>query len=303
MNIHHTFTNPSLAGVILDSDASKSQPSGPNLNVNLPLSGRRIATRQAKPRSRNGCWTCRQRRVKCDEVRPTCSSCVRLGKDCEWGQRWNFNDISIRTQEKHRHVSTTGSPSWDRKNQMCLVAGQLYVQHQPTLPAFKELSDEDQREKKALSQPPGTFNVILTPDSFRQLPEYGGLTRRCRSSSRSSLCTSRFGFPKDPNLVFLSEFEDTPYFMEFPERQPPLASLTTRIVSMPSIQRDFTNYGTGNVNAVMAHYKNYILKRMMPLGARFILNDCGNEDVIVQASRNFRPVSSASYRPKRLPMY
>ncbi|KAJ4982948.1 hypothetical protein SVAN01_11548 [Stagonosporopsis vannaccii] len=34
-------------------------------------------------RSRNGCMSCRLRRKKCDEKRPSCSECVRLGKACE----------------------------------------------------------------------------------------------------------------------------------------------------------------------------------------------------------------------------
>lgn len=35
-------------------------------------------------RSKNGCTTCRRRRVKCDEGFPRCTSCVRLGFDCEY---------------------------------------------------------------------------------------------------------------------------------------------------------------------------------------------------------------------------
>ncbi|BEJ10616.1 hypothetical protein CspHIS471_0100380 [Cutaneotrichosporon sp. HIS471] len=36
-------------------------------------------------RSRNGCLTCRSRRVKCDEVRPVCTRCKTGDRDCEWG--------------------------------------------------------------------------------------------------------------------------------------------------------------------------------------------------------------------------
>src|SRR5438552_2176273 len=39
-------------------------------------------------RSRNGCWTCRARRKKCDETRPNCSQCVTLSIDCHgYGER------------------------------------------------------------------------------------------------------------------------------------------------------------------------------------------------------------------------
>ncbi|KXJ84721.1 hypothetical protein Micbo1qcDRAFT_170004, partial [Microdochium bolleyi] len=31
----------------------------------------------------SGCWTCRTRRVKCDEVRPACVQCRSKGLDCQ----------------------------------------------------------------------------------------------------------------------------------------------------------------------------------------------------------------------------
>lgn len=40
-----------------------------------------------KSRSRRGCWTCRQRKVKCDEERPSCRRCVRLGRLCDYEPR------------------------------------------------------------------------------------------------------------------------------------------------------------------------------------------------------------------------
>ncbi|KAG4434825.1 hypothetical protein IFR05_009696 [Cadophora sp. M221] len=39
------------------------------------------------PRSKAGCWTCREKKVKCDEVRPSCSRCVRLSRDCDYVPR------------------------------------------------------------------------------------------------------------------------------------------------------------------------------------------------------------------------
>ncbi|KAI3602383.1 c6 transcription [Moniliophthora roreri] len=35
-------------------------------------------------KSRSGCLTCKQRRVKCDEVHPICGSCNRRNTDCVW---------------------------------------------------------------------------------------------------------------------------------------------------------------------------------------------------------------------------
>lgn len=35
-------------------------------------------------RSRNGCLTCKRRKVRCNEQRPRCFHCQRLGLDCMW---------------------------------------------------------------------------------------------------------------------------------------------------------------------------------------------------------------------------
>lgn len=35
-------------------------------------------------RSRNGCLTCKRRKVRCDEQKPKCSDCQRLALECEW---------------------------------------------------------------------------------------------------------------------------------------------------------------------------------------------------------------------------
>ncbi|KAF1834877.1 hypothetical protein BDW02DRAFT_314930 [Decorospora gaudefroyi] len=33
-------------------------------------------------RTSTGCWTCRKRRVKCDEIRPSCKNCQRVHREC-----------------------------------------------------------------------------------------------------------------------------------------------------------------------------------------------------------------------------
>ena len=41
-------------------------------------------TRRAHRKSRAGCTTCRQKRVKCDEKHPACTYCVRRKIDCSY---------------------------------------------------------------------------------------------------------------------------------------------------------------------------------------------------------------------------
>ncbi|KAJ5584380.1 uncharacterized protein N7459_004180 [Penicillium hispanicum] len=42
---------------------------------------------QKSSRSRQGCWTCREKKVKCDEERPQCRRCKRLDRECDYAPR------------------------------------------------------------------------------------------------------------------------------------------------------------------------------------------------------------------------
>ncbi|KAL3462375.1 fungal-specific transcription factor domain-containing protein [Aspergillus heterothallicus] len=46
-------------------------------------------------RARTGCWTCRARRIKCDEGRPKCRRCARLNVECGYGIRLIWHEESI----------------------------------------------------------------------------------------------------------------------------------------------------------------------------------------------------------------
>lgn len=60
----------------LDDKATNAKPTekrhrGPN-------------SRKGHIKSRLGCFSCKRRRVKCNELRPSCTSCHRLGLRCEY---------------------------------------------------------------------------------------------------------------------------------------------------------------------------------------------------------------------------
>lgn len=56
-----------------------------------------------------GCQTCRQRKVKCDEIRPICNRCDRLSISCEWGFSGKQSGKSL--QLRHAQ-STARSRQW-----------------------------------------------------------------------------------------------------------------------------------------------------------------------------------------------
>ncbi|KAH7152780.1 fungal-specific transcription factor domain-containing protein [Dactylonectria macrodidyma] len=69
-------------------------------------------------RSREGCLTCKRRKVKCDEQRPRCSHCERLNMECKWRpqtrsaaqRRLPTNDMSSSAMEQNLSPATEASP-------------------------------------------------------------------------------------------------------------------------------------------------------------------------------------------------
>lgn len=45
---------------------------------------KKFTRRRLTPRSKLGCWICRIKHLKCNEARPTCSSCARFGIECDY---------------------------------------------------------------------------------------------------------------------------------------------------------------------------------------------------------------------------
>ncbi|WDK14017.1 cyclophilin type peptidyl-prolyl cis-trans isomerase/CLD [Colletotrichum graminicola] len=45
---------------------------------------------EPKRRSRNGCWPCKARKVKCGEEHPTCINCQKTGEACDYSVRLNW---------------------------------------------------------------------------------------------------------------------------------------------------------------------------------------------------------------------
>lgn len=61
----------------MPSDASQSPSTPPNSQ----------SPQTQGLRSRLGCWNCREKKVKCDEQRPTCNRCIRLNRACDYRER------------------------------------------------------------------------------------------------------------------------------------------------------------------------------------------------------------------------
>ncbi|KAJ6038154.1 hypothetical protein N7460_007925 [Penicillium canescens] len=78
--------------------------------------------RRSHKKSRHGCTACKQRRVKCDEVRPVCSNCKQREEDCNYVSAASYlwaSEKKPRTRTRKRKqpplkdVEQTSSPPSD----------------------------------------------------------------------------------------------------------------------------------------------------------------------------------------------
>lgn len=67
-----------------DSSSTPSSAAAPVTTAAPPSRYNAPLSRRTHAKSRLGCFTCKRRRVKCNEGRPVCSSCRRLGLRCEY---------------------------------------------------------------------------------------------------------------------------------------------------------------------------------------------------------------------------
>ncbi|KAF4951948.1 hypothetical protein FSARC_12773 [Fusarium sarcochroum] len=84
------------------------QPTGPD-----SISSARVSKLARRPhrKSRNGCFNCKRRKVKCDEVKPACANCVRFGIPCDFAPQPPSSDDSAPHRSPPDVVSVLAEPS------------------------------------------------------------------------------------------------------------------------------------------------------------------------------------------------
>ncbi|KAI0102590.1 hypothetical protein GGR51DRAFT_287409 [Nemania sp. FL0031] len=79
----HDGSHPSVIEQVASGlNATTTEDSHRGNTAESPILGRPSRPRTSKPKVKFGCDNCEQRRIKCDERRPACTQCVRLGKTC-----------------------------------------------------------------------------------------------------------------------------------------------------------------------------------------------------------------------------
>lgn len=258
----------------LCSDASS------NIKVDRP------ALRQSTNRSKTGCRVCRQRRVKCDETHPSCGSCRKLNKICEWRRDMKFENCNVKVFRNNRRVLRLGSPAWNprmpRYTKDCYSSPSSPL----VLPDFAQLETDDEREAKASLEPPGTHCILLTPDSFhRFIDSFQSDQENIRRDGVEHVSEKGTNVTIEPDhgvAVFLSRL---------PEQILLALSFSNTTSDAASMHSGTTYSKPQHEQYCLAYYKNFIFGRMIPLICCPMLGSGDEVETIILASKSFPPVS------------
>ncbi|KAJ5235928.1 hypothetical protein N7489_006019 [Penicillium chrysogenum] len=275
------------------------------------------------PRSRTGCWTCRSRKVKCDEGHPQCNQCTRLGHTCDYRPRLAFRDDTPRIMGRMADVKTNGHVVWDLTSPSSNDERTDYFSSKDSLPPFSLLTSDEDREKKAEGVSPGTYLVVMTPDSFSSLPEYADdAIEKARSNStserRSSAASSPASAAKgdDPNVVILKTFEDVT--RRSPSNGKTLGISPTSEISDPfcnlSLSPNFTSLPSPDVKVeemafldprldrqsqdctIFSHFRQVIWRQLFPHDHR-LDDSCGSDSHFMTLSMDFLEQEATRFPP------
>ncbi|KAF2156969.1 hypothetical protein K461DRAFT_263929 [Myriangium duriaei CBS 260.36] len=235
-----------------------------------------------------------------------------LNKTCDWEQRWKFDDSTRSTQEKFSNVNTIGNAVWDPLASRTTHSYGFKTPRHDSLPSFADLTTDEDRERKAEANAPGTYNVIVNPESFSRMPEYARSDESRRPSVQSThgplgsqeLETGRLFVSGDPNTIVLTRFEDPATHVagllspgESTDRRPSLHGDMGRLEisgegadarrlssSAQSVQRHTDEQ-------LFRHYEDFISPRLVPMSQH--IYDTRISDPIVEEARNFAPLHHA----------
>ncbi|KAM7212329.1 fungal transcriptional regulatory-like protein [Rhypophila decipiens] len=107
-----------------DIKAEPSPPSPPSPSLGSGGQGSSQPTKKSsvRRRTKTGCLTCRKRRIKCDEGKPTCGNCIKSKRQCDgYNQRLTFKE----PLGSFAHGPLSGHPTYHPQTQEALIAAQL----------------------------------------------------------------------------------------------------------------------------------------------------------------------------------
>ncbi|KAL4963317.1 Zn(II)2Cys6 transcription factor [Aspergillus stella-maris] len=153
------------------------EPSSPIRSPTSPVSGPRRKVTKGQKRSKDGCYTCRLRRKKCDEKHPICSACSTLGVNCQYERPswW----VSLQAQKLHR--------------ERIRVAGRQ-VRAEQRDKALHEYIRDTVPSSRTQQQPPANTPQVQPTETVEQTPMFIPSTPFLPTPTSASLLPGAYGY-------------------------------------------------------------------------------------------------------------
>ncbi|OIW31765.1 hypothetical protein CONLIGDRAFT_660025 [Coniochaeta ligniaria NRRL 30616] len=198
---------------------SASQPDESSPTVSSNRDSQQSKKNAVRKRTKTGCLTCRRRRIKCDEGKPTCTNCIKSKRLCEgYNQRLTFKEPL--SAYHHHPASFFGhrQPAFAPRGPDALTAAQLAASHQTrssipqgsSLTAIAPKPAEFYHFEEVYPPRPGPANgaasVTLSPSTFSPhhgLPASSFNQHQLRTpvSAHAEYATDDFFNPVSPSLT------------------------------------------------------------------------------------------------------
>lgn len=176
-------------------------------------------------RSKNGCLTCKARKKKCDEKRPTCSDCKRLNKDCVWidydtMSKQEIRELKLKVEKEEGNNKLRKRKSKDYKESSADIylrdinyqddcadtvlkkartADKVDLRGTCDSPIFN-LSRQHGDALKIRHSPPLVVNSPLTPKPFEKVPQLSGMNQNEGGNFENTQCDDQVEISTRPKI-------------------------------------------------------------------------------------------------------
>ncbi|KAG7891794.1 hypothetical protein KL936_001737 [Ogataea polymorpha] len=156
------------------------------IELSLSQTGPTSLDRKGHKRSKNGCMTCKIRKKRCDEQRPSCGACIRLKKECKYvSEEMTKEEVQRlrreckileaerkcrrrKPQQRKPNIESVAEPLGGNKvvfnplSVMSTVSGP----HAAAVSVWNAFEDAEQLEMKQNDEPSQLVSAQLSPSSF-----------------------------------------------------------------------------------------------------------------------------------------
>ncbi|KAI1171764.1 fungal-specific transcription factor domain-containing protein [Nemania sp. FL0916] len=246
-------------------------------------------------RSRTGCITCREDGYKCDEQRPSCGRCVRLGKGCKgYGLRLKWQNCA-EPRKTGKHAKTP-----HKRETPSVALTRRHLQQQPTPALPRAMSSQIPPQHASFLHHWSTVLAsLITMAPAVQNQFHAHITPMITHSSplRSAICfmaANHMSVVKADtslhNTATRFQLEAVSSLRKSINTESPLVSLAVIMILQITDQLFTTNSGVNHLEGAKG-----IIERAGPKAWNcdtgvFLLDICSYHDAVVSVSRRTPPI-------------